>query len=138
MLHLMPVKYSPKDLGKLISAIWSKYLDLQGGDVETQKQLLSKEKEIFQKEKEIQDLKLKLQDSKSKNTDNAINAEFEGYLTSGKVDSFLALKKEFLTNPVLETNKVGNAAETIAFDLVALHSNKQYVTLTAKGKEFYK
>ena len=44
LLHLIPSKYEPMDLSKLISAIWSKYLDLQGGDIETQKQLLAKDK----------------------------------------------------------------------------------------------
>jgi len=37
LLHLMPKDYSKNDLDQLISAIWPKYLDLQGGDVENQK-----------------------------------------------------------------------------------------------------
>ena len=51
LLHLMPETYSKIQLGQLISAIWSKYLTLQGGDVEIQRQLLKKDREIFQKEK---------------------------------------------------------------------------------------
>jgi hypothetical protein len=52
LLHLMPTNYTKLQLGQLISAIWSKYLSLQGGDVATQRKLLEKDKEIFQKEKE--------------------------------------------------------------------------------------
>ena len=66
LLHLMPKNYNKAQLGQLISAIWSKYLSLQGGDVETQRQLLAKEKEIFQKEKEISVLKTKVHELKSK------------------------------------------------------------------------
>jgi hypothetical protein len=47
----MPESYSTIHLGQLISAIWSKYLSLQGGDVETQRQILAKDKEVFQKDK---------------------------------------------------------------------------------------
>lgn len=137
LLHLMPVKYSTKDLGKLISAIWSKYLDLQGGDVETQKQLLSKEKEIFQKEKEIQDLKLKLQDAKSKNSDNKMDEEFENYLTSGKVNGMLAAKNQLLLNDIVSKNAFVDVAEVISFGLL-INFDQTRVKMTDKGKEFFK
>ena len=61
LLHLMPQNYDKVQLGQLISAIWSKYLSLQGGDVETQRQLLAKDKELFQRDKEIQELKTALE-----------------------------------------------------------------------------
>ena len=57
LLHLMPTDYTKTQFGQLVSAIWSKYLSLQGGDIEIQRQLLAKDKEIFQKDKEIQSLK---------------------------------------------------------------------------------
>jgi hypothetical protein len=53
LLHLMPAGYSSVQLGQLISAIWSKYLSLQGGDVATQRQLLEKDREIFRKEQQL-------------------------------------------------------------------------------------
>jgi hypothetical protein len=37
LLHLMPENYNKTQLGQLISAVWSKYLSLQGGDIETQR-----------------------------------------------------------------------------------------------------
>ena len=49
LLHLMPPNYDKTQLGQLVSAIWSKYLSLQGGDIETQRQILAKDKEIFKK-----------------------------------------------------------------------------------------
>jgi hypothetical protein len=64
----MPTNYSKIQLGQLVSAIWSKYHSLQGGDVETQRQLLAKEKQIFKLEKETQDLKSQLTEIKSKNS----------------------------------------------------------------------
>lgn len=60
LLHLMPTNYEKIELGQLISAIWSKYMSLQGPDIETQRQLLSKEKDLFEKDKEISKLKIKL------------------------------------------------------------------------------
>jgi len=137
LLHLMPVEYSKTDLGKLISAIWSKYLDLQGGDIESQKQLLSKEKEIFQNEKEIHQLKLKLQDAKSKNSESKLNEEFEVYLNSGKLDGFLSVKDDLLIHHTIRNNKVKNLSDVIAFELMD-YVNLEIVSLTSKGKDFYK
>lgn len=137
LLHLMPKDYSKKDLGQLISAIWSKYLDLQGGDVETQRQLLAKEKEIFQKEKEIQELKLKLEDAKSKNSKNNLDSEFDGFMKSGKVDGFISQRKGLLTDFSTPTSAIQNASEAMAFGLLDYH-NTERVKLSQKGKEFLK
>ncbi|VAW43929.1 hypothetical protein MNBD_GAMMA04-630 [hydrothermal vent metagenome] len=137
LLHLMPKKYSRKDLGQLISAIWSKHLDLQGGDVETQRQLLAKEKEIFQKEKDIQDLKIKLQDAKSKNSKSTLESEFQGFLDSGKVNEFISQRDHLLTEFAIKTRDVLNASEAMAFGLLEYH-NSQLVKLSNKGKDFLK
>lgn len=137
LLHLMPKEYTKKDLGQLISAIWSKHMDLQGGDVETQRQILAKEKEIFQKEKEIQDLKLKLQDAKSKDSKGNMYAEFEGFLQSGKVDGFLSQKESLLVDFATPTKSIKNASEAMAFGLLD-YQNSQSAKLSQKGKDFLK
>ncbi len=67
LLHLMPTGYSSVQLGQLISAIWSKYLSLQGGDVATQRQLLEKDREIFRKEQQLAELRQEIDQLRSKN-----------------------------------------------------------------------
>ena len=94
LLHLMPKNYSKNDLGQLISAIWSKYLDLQGGDIETQKQLLAKDKEIFQKDKEVSSLKATIHEIKSKDPIANAKSEFQKYYDSGQLQGLIAQKQE--------------------------------------------
>jgi hypothetical protein len=135
LLHLMPKDYSKTELGQLVSAIWSKYLDLQGGDVETQKQLLSKDKEIFQKEKEIEELKQKLLASAS----NVSASEFEEILNSGKIDAFIKNKKDVLAGQNGITRDISGIAEARAFGFVVPEQNSLlYFNLTEKGVEFFK
>jgi valyl-tRNA synthetase len=137
LLHLMPIEYSKLQLGQLVSAIWSKYLDLQGGDIETQRQLLSKEKEIFQKEKEIEDLKQKLHNEKSKNPANQLHGEFEKYVKSEKLTGFLKQKDQLLTAMRSPSHSVSNLPELIAFGLVT-HLGSDSVQITPKGQDFLK
>ncbi len=137
LFHLMPTDYGKKELGQLVSAIWSKYMDLQGGDVETQKQLLSKDKELFQKDKSIEDLKSKLLEAKAKNSSSIQEDEFEAYLKSGKVDGFLSLKDKFLMNQNPYYNNVANASDLVIFDLVK-RVPVDKLEYTNKGKEFFK
>ncbi|NTV19398.1 MAG: toll/interleukin-1 receptor domain-containing protein [Bacteroidales bacterium] len=89
LLHLMPTDYTKIQLCQLVSAIWSKYLSLQGGDVETQRQLLAKEKEIFQKEKEISELKSKLAEIKLRDPNLGKVEGFQKYVASGKLNHFI-------------------------------------------------
>ena len=133
----MPKNYNKVQLGQLISAIWSKYLSLQGGDVETQRQLLAKEREIFQKDKEIQELKIKLQDAKSKSSKTGLDHEFEGFLKSGVVEGFVAQKDNLLTSSSIPTEDVNNAAEAMAFGLLEQY-NSGRVNISKKGKDFLK
>lgn len=137
LLHLMPKQYSKIDLGQLISAIWSKYLDLQGGDIETQRQLLAKDKEIFQKEKEIQDLQIKLKDAKSKNNKNSQSNEFEIFLKSKKLDGMIFQRNTLLSEMSIEKDRVKNVSEAMAFGLLD-YQNSQRVKLSPKGREFLK
>ncbi|MBK8102622.1 MAG: toll/interleukin-1 receptor domain-containing protein [Cellvibrionales bacterium] len=137
LMHLMPKEYTKKDLGQLISAIWSKYLDLQGGDVATQRQLLAKDKEIFQKEKEVQELKEKIQSLKSKSSNSSQDQEFEAYLNSGKVDDLLAQKENILNKMYINKEEVKNVSEAMAFGLLD-YQNASMVKLSLKGKEFMK
>jgi len=71
----MPTDYDKIQLGQLISAIWSKYLSLQGGDVATQRQLLEKDKEYF-KETNDSRSKYKISNIASKSKDNKNESEF--------------------------------------------------------------
>ena len=134
LLHLMPRKYSKNDLGQLISAIWSKYLDLQGGDVETQRQLLAKDKEIFQNEKEIQNLKQKLS-SKSVNSDDG---EFEKMFASTKLNEFIRHKSKILSEFYIHPATSG-VMEARAFGIIEPDPNDLSVyTLSNKGLNFFK
>jgi len=134
LLHLMPSNYTKIQLSQLVSAIWSKYLSLQGGDVETQRQLLAKEKEIFQKEKEIQALKQALS-SRSANNDDS---EFEQIISSGKLDEFIKHKSRILTEPYIKTETPG-VMEARAFGILVPHAkNPSFYVLSAKGMNFFK
>jgi hypothetical protein len=136
LLHLMPKNYDKIQLGQLISAIWSKYLSLQGGDIETQRQLLAKDKELFQKDKDLQDLKNKLEDVKSKNSQANLYSEFELYVASEKLNNFIKSKDALLSSQYTEWQDVKNVPEAVAFGL--LDSRGNYATLTSKGTDFFK
>jgi hypothetical protein len=137
LLHLMPKDYNKVQLGQLISAIWSKYLSLQGGDVETQRQLLSKEKEIFQKEKEIQELKTKLQDIKSKTSNSSVYEEYELFKKSGRIVQFTQSRDKLLADQWVETRTIQNVPEAVAFGLAEVKDN-EYIELTPKGQDYFK
>lgn len=134
LLHLMPKDYNQIQLGQLISAIWSKYLSLQGGDVETQRQLLAKEKEIFQKEKEISTLKEKLEKEKSKDPKRSQNDNFSKYLASGKLTGFIAQKGKVLTAS-FGPSEVQGSDNAKAFGL--LDQNGYHLILSEKGRDFF-
>ncbi|WP_439185816.1 toll/interleukin-1 receptor domain-containing protein [Carboxylicivirga taeanensis] len=137
LLHLMPENYTKKELGQLISAIWSKYMSLQGGDVETQRQLLAKEKQIFKLEQETQSLKNQVKELKSKNSNASMHDEFKQYKESGKIDEFMANRNIVLTGEWLDFDQVPNLPEASAFGLVDSNKNS-YVSLSKKGQEFFK
>ena len=134
-LHLMPENYNKIELGQLISAIWSKYLSLQGGDIETQRQLLEKEREIFQKDKEIESLNSSISDLKNKNPKLAEEDSFKNYMKSGKLDGFINDRNKILTDEIVDPVKLSGTAEAKAFGLVADDSG--WVKLTEKGKRFF-
>jgi len=147
LLHLMPKKYVKNDLGQLISAIWSKYLNLQGGDIEIQRQLLAKDKEIFQKEKEVQELKTKLVDIKNKQNNNKVEDEFKSYYDSGKLKNFISRKNYLLSANSCSYEKIADfkieQAIAIAFGLIEPAFKRDGFSinglkLTQKGKDFFK
>ncbi len=139
LLHLIPEDYDKIHIGQLITAIWSKYLSLQGGDVATQRQLLEKEKELFQKDKDIQALKDKIKDTASKNPQINLIEEFESYIKSGKIDGFVSAKNSVLGNAYVEAESTPNIHEAMAFGLVDFNpKNKAYLEVTQKGKDFFK
>lgn len=137
LLHLMPVNYTKTQLGQLISAIWSKYLTLQGGDIENQRQLLAKEKQIFKLEQDVQKLQNQLQDLKSKNSNLKMYEEFKEYFESGQIDDFIKDKEQLLSGKWYDFSKIPNLSSAIAFGL--LTSNKSSVaSLSDKGREFFR
>lgn len=135
LLHLMPSDYNKIQLGQLISAIWSKYLSLQGGDVETQRQLLAKEKEIFQKEKEVSELKLKLNELKSKNPETGKLDNFAKYVASGKLKHFISAQRKVLTESSYDPDEVPGSDVAKAFGLVEQQGG--HVKVSQKGREFF-
>jgi TIR domain len=136
LLHLMPEDYSKTQLGQLISAIWSKYLSLQGGDVATQKQLLEKDKELFQKEKELQELKLKVEKLNSNSEKNTLESEFQSFVDSGKINLFIGIKDKLLTTHNVYLEDKSECANAIAFGLAEPYLEN--IKLTEVGKKFFK
>ena len=137
LLHLMPSNYSKIQLAQLVSAIWSKYLSLQGGDIEIQRQLLEKEKEIFQREKEIQNLKNELKEIKSNQIDSMQNLEFDNYLKSNKLNDFISKKDKLLINRYMPKNELDNISDCIAFGLFEEYTDN-VSRLSKKGIDFFK
>lgn len=141
LCHLMPENYNKIQLGQLISAIWSKYLSLQGGDIETQRKLLEKDKEIFQKEKEIETLVRENTELKNNNSDGFYDEvkEFDKIINSNVLNDFIKSKDDILGVGWIESQSVKNLSEAVAFGLVELKaSNPRYVDITEKGKDFFK
>lgn len=136
LLHLMPEDYSATQLGQLITAIWSKYFSVQGGDVEIQRQLLAKEKEIFQKEKEIVSLKASLTELKNGDPRSIESEEFKNYCDSGKIQAFINDQRQVLTESSFDPDEIGNAEIAKAFGL--LKQSGAHVALTEKGHRFFK
>ena len=124
-------------LSQLVSAIWSKYLQLQGGDIATQRQLLDKDKEIFQRDKEIQQLTQKIEDFKRNSSETSINQEFQTMLDSGKISDFINLKDIFLNGRGVEQKNNLHLTSALAFDLLRM-SPGNFLYLDIKGKEFFK
>ncbi len=135
LLHLMPIDYDKRQLGQLVSAIWSKYFSLQGGNIEVQRQILAKEKELFQKEKEIVELKQKLVQEKSKNSKSSIHEEYVDYVNSGKIANFIDAKNYFLKSVYHRTEGSDAFAPAVAFGLIVMQ-NSTIAKLTAKGRDF--
>lgn len=139
LLHLMPVNYTKIQFGQLVSAIWSKYLSLQNGNIETQKQLLAKDKELFQKDKNIAKLEKQLDEIKAKKSNNIQFQEFEEFNLSGKIDNLIKQGDRLLSRGLIKKVDVENLSHAITFGLLEFASgNVQFVKFTQKGKDFFK
>lgn len=138
LLHLMPVDYEKIHLGKLVSAIWSKHFSLQGGDVETKRQLLAKDQEIFQKDKELFDLKRKLE-IKPKSEKDIESDDFHTICERLDLDYFLQNKTGLLRGGYLEAAHEG-VSDLMAIGLVDFEPNEDpgFVYLTKFGHDFLK
>ncbi len=101
LLHLMPPEYSKVELGQLVSAVWSKYLALQGGDVATQRQLLAKDREIFKKEQELQQALKQVEELKARKLSFSNEAEFKAIIQSAALANFIARREDILTNSII-------------------------------------
>ncbi len=135
LLHLMPVDYSPIQLGQLISAIWSKYLSLQGGDIATQRKLLEKDREIFQKEQDIQALQSRLENLEKSDPSRGENEQFKIFVESGKLSRFIQAKNVVLTSGGMDPAEIGDSAAAKAFGL--LNQSGWQVELNEKGRRFF-
>jgi hypothetical protein len=137
LLHLMPADYSRVQLGQLISAIWSKYLELQGGDVEVQRQLLERDRELFQKDQEIAKLKTSVESLKKNSATGAKEAEFDKILASGRLGDFVAKREELLTSDSTRNPSLFNGEDAAAFGFVKMIGGR-FITITPEGREFLK
>lgn len=138
LLHLMPVDYNKLQLGQLLSAIWSKHLSLQGGDVEIQRQLLAKEREVFQRDKEIQELKTLLKEAEGKDLQAGFSKEFEAMVKSGRLANIILKQDEILSEPWPAIDGISDFPAARAFGLMELNPNEpEYATMTEKGREFF-
>ncbi len=139
LCHLMPENYTKTQLAQLISAIWSKYFLLQGGDIASQKQMLSKDKEIFQKDKEIQELKLQLEKMKNKSVENNYEEEFNFLIQKDVVNDFIESRDKIMAGGWIEPNEIKGLSMASLFGLVHENpKNPRFVTITDKGKQFFK
>jgi hypothetical protein len=139
LLHLMPTDYTKIQLGQLLSAIWSKYLSLQGGDVATQRQLLEKDREIFQKEQSVQNLTKQLTDALSSSSNSVQFEEFDKILKSGVINSFISNRHRVMTDSYLEFKQLPDAPEARAFGLISPQArNTDFLEITEKGRDFFK
>ncbi len=135
LLHLMPESYDKVQLGQLVSAIWSKYLSLQGGDVETQRQLLARDKELFQKDKEIESLKSLLESTDSNSGKAKEENQFKAYVDSGKIQHFIQQRERVLVSSSFDPREVANTDVAKAFGL--LEHDGGYMKITDKGQRFF-
>jgi hypothetical protein len=137
LLHLMPLGYSMIQFGQLLSAIWSKYLALQGGDVATQRLLLEKDRELFRREQELQEVKRQLQELKTKRTATDPEGDFKVAFESGALKEFVAQRERILSSPIIA--RAEYLASPRAFGFVEPHKSRlDMLVLTEKGREFFK
>lgn len=135
LLHLMPVNYDKIQLGQLISAIWSKYLSLQGGSIEIKRQLLQKDQEILKKDKEIYDLNRKYDLLRDKKTSSLNDDEFKKYYESGKLKELIDYGDTVLKSGRV-TREFFDVSNAVAFGLMDHTPDIRYLELTQKGKDF--
>lgn len=141
LLHLMPAEYDKLHLGKLISAIWSKYFTLQGGDIETKRQLLEKDQEIFQKDKEINTLKTNLQNSVYH---HQYEAEFKAIQNHPAIQYFIKRRVDFLAGRGVRADQDADVTDLIALGfLVSEEDNDEeftefYAYISDRGREYFK
>ena len=114
-----------------------KYMSLQGGDVENQRQLLSKEKQIFKLEQEAQSLKSQIKELKDKNSNSTQYQEFEDFLSSGKIENYIKQKDQVLTGKWFQFSQINDLQSALAFGLMD-SDNDNYAKLSSKGKDFFK
>jgi hypothetical protein len=132
----MPPEYSRVQLGQLISAIWSKYLELQGGDVEVQRQLLERDRELFQKDQEIAGLKMALEAMKTNSALGAKEAEFEKIYQTGRLEQFIR-DREHVLSELIQNQYSSSFKDGIACGMIETGANGR-LKVTPEGRDFLK
>ncbi|WP_298869379.1 toll/interleukin-1 receptor domain-containing protein [uncultured Gimesia sp.] len=136
LLHLMPLDYDKIQLGQLISAVWSKHFSLQGGDIETKRQLLAKDQEIFQKDKELFDLKQKLETEQFEEEKDTTQNEFATIMEKVDLSFFLSNRVTLLAEQSVSINEIGVTDLVAVGLLVSIPSNN--AILSEDGHDFFK
>lgn len=137
LLHLMPKGYDKIKLAQLVSAIWSKYLGLQGGDVEVQKQLLEKDKIIFQREKDNKSLEDKIKALEEKALKNEFSSEFEKFYQSGLVEHFIQNATEIVSRKYVNRSNLNDFENAVGLGLISTSGSNDGV-ITKLGSDFVK
>ncbi|MBU1298324.1 MAG: toll/interleukin-1 receptor domain-containing protein [Proteobacteria bacterium] len=116
LMHLMPNNYTAIQLAQLVSAIWSKYLSLQSGDLEAQKIILDKDRELFEKDKNIQGLNEQVKFLQSNQSKQEI--DFERIYQSGKADVLIKQRNSILPATFFKKDLLAGDTSSIAFGFV--------------------
>ena len=111
-------------------------MELQGGDVEVQRQLLERDRELFQKDQEIAGLKMALESLKTNSTRGSKEEEFEKIHQTGRLGQFVVDRESLLMESIRNQN-ASAFKDAMAFGLVETGKGG-YLIVTPEGRDFLK